>query len=53
VEKCYGCGTCVEVCPVEVFEIREGKSVVVNPDKCLICRAYEVQYPNNAIEIVE
>lgn len=52
-EKCDGCGTCVDVCPVEVFEIKEGKSVVVNSDECLVCRACEVQCPNNAIEIVE
>ena len=53
VEKCDGCGTCVDVCPVEVFEISEGKSVVVNLDECLVCMACEVQCPNSAIEIIE
>jgi NAD-dependent dihydropyrimidine dehydrogenase PreA subunit len=53
VEKCDGCGVCFDVCPVEVFEIREDKSIVVNPDECLVCRACEVQCPNNAIEIIE
>ena len=52
-EKCDGDGTCVDVCPVEVFEIREGKAVVVNLDECLVCMACEVQCPNNAIEIIE
>ena len=53
VEKCDGDGTCVDVCPVEVFELKEGKAVAVNPDECLVCQACVVQCPTGAIEVIE
>ena len=34
-EKCVGCEECVDVCPVEVFEMRDGKSVPANAEECL------------------
>ena len=52
-DKCTGCGTCVDVCPVGVYELRDDKSVPVNVDECILCRACEAQCPNNAIEIIE
>jgi len=52
-EKCTGCGTCVDICPVDVFEIKDEKCVVINLDECLVCQACEVQCPNNSIEIIE
>jgi NAD-dependent dihydropyrimidine dehydrogenase PreA subunit len=39
VEKCIGCGECVEVCPVDVYELRDGKSVVVMEEDCLGCES--------------
>ena len=34
-EKCAGCEECVDVCPVEVFEMENEKSVPVNAEECL------------------
>ena len=52
-QKCDGCGTCASVCPVGVYEIKEKKSVVVNPDACLMCKACETQCPTSAITVLE
>lgn len=52
-DKCTGCGTCVDTCPVAVFEIKDGKSVPAKPEECLVCRACEVQCPENAIQVIE
>jgi NAD-dependent dihydropyrimidine dehydrogenase PreA subunit len=53
IDKCTGCSTCVDTCPVGVYEIKNGKSVPVKPDECLVCRACEVQCSEGAIQVVE
>lgn len=56
-EKCTGCGTCIDICPVEVFELKEEsgnkKSIPVNQDECLVCMACVTQCPEEAIEVEE
>ncbi len=38
-ERCTGCGRCLEVCPHEVFAIKDGKAVILDKDRCMECGA--------------
>lgn len=41
-EKCAGCLECVKFCPHDVYEEREGKPFVKNPENCIeFCRGCE------------
>ena len=53
VEKCDGCEECVNLCPSEVFEIQDGKSVAINPDECVFCLTCVEGCPNSAITVDE
>lgn len=54
-DKCEGCGDCVDVCPVGVFELDNDnkKAVVVDQDECIECDACVTQCPNEAITVSE
>jgi NAD-dependent dihydropyrimidine dehydrogenase PreA subunit len=52
-EKCAGCEECVDVCPVEVFEMENDKSVVVEPDECLGCESCVEVCEEGAITVEE
>jgi NAD-dependent dihydropyrimidine dehydrogenase PreA subunit len=53
VVKCTGCETCVNTCPVGVYEMKEGKSSPSKVEECLVCRACEAQCPSGAIQVIE
>ena len=38
-EKCVGCGECIDICPEEVFELKDEKSVPVNEEECVGCES--------------
>jgi NAD-dependent dihydropyrimidine dehydrogenase PreA subunit len=52
-EKCVGCEECVDVCPVEVFEMQDGKSVPVNAEECLGCESCVEVCEESAITVEE
>lgn len=54
IEKCIGCGACVNACPVTLFEMVDEKAKLTGYiDKCLLCRACETTCPVGAIVITE
>lgn len=38
-DKCIGCGMCVQVCPHQVFAVKEGKASILDKDSCMECGA--------------
>jgi NAD-dependent dihydropyrimidine dehydrogenase PreA subunit len=50
-KKCNNSGVCIDVCPVNVYEKENGKTVVKRPQDCIGCRACEMQCPKKAIKI--
>jgi NAD-dependent dihydropyrimidine dehydrogenase PreA subunit len=48
--KCNGAAKCVEVCPVGIYELKNGKAVANNVDDCIECCACVESCPNNAIK---
>lgn len=55
-DKCTTQKVCVEVCPVNVFEVveegGEEKVVVARPEDCIQCRACVTNCPEKAIKLV-
>jgi len=52
-DKCEGCEECLDVCPVEVFEMKDGKSNPIKADECLGCDSCVEVCEPDAITIEE
>jgi len=49
IDKCNGCGNCLDVCPVQAIKIEDNKAVV--SEECIDCGACITQCPSGAISI--
>ena len=47
VDKCTGCGDCVDICPIKALEIKNSKVIV--SDDCIDCGACVGQCPVEAL----
>ncbi|MCB9481537.1 MAG: 4Fe-4S binding protein [Desulfobacteraceae bacterium] len=52
-DKCTGCEECVDICPVDVYEIVDGKSTPVNAEECVGCDSCVEVCPEGAITVEE
>ena len=52
-EKCVGCEECVNVCPVDVYEMQDDKSVPVNVEECIGCESCVDVCEQEAITVTE
>ena len=52
-KECDGCGNCIEVCPFDVLELKNGKVIIKNPENCRGCGACISACPNKVIETKE
>ena len=51
-DKCTGCGTCVESCPSEALTV-ENEKVVVDQDACVDCGVCVDECPEEALTMDE
>ncbi len=49
-EKCTGCGTCAEVCPVEAIKIEDDKAQV-DEEECVDCGTCVEECPEGALSL--
>ncbi|HSB05006.1 MAG TPA: 4Fe-4S binding protein [Thermodesulfobacteriota bacterium] len=52
-EKCTGCENCVDVCPSEVYEMKEDKSTAARPEDCIECWVCVNQCPTESIQLLD
>jgi NAD-dependent dihydropyrimidine dehydrogenase PreA subunit len=52
-EKCIACGDCVDICPVDVYEMQDEKSVPVNAEECIGCESCVEACEQEAITVTE
>ena len=49
-EKCNGCGTCVDECPMEAIKL-ENEKAVISDDECTECGVCVDACPNDALSL--
>lgn len=51
IEKCIGCGMCLQVCPRAVWKLIQNRAAIDNRDACIECGACSMNCPGEAIKV--
>jgi electron transport complex protein RnfB len=51
-DKCFGCGACIALCPVNVLDLVD-RMIIVDEDNCTHCELCIPSCPVSALDIVE
>ena len=51
-ERCTGCASCTEICPVDAIAVREGKAQL-DQGACAVCGACLTVCPEEALGLLE
>lgn len=51
--ECVQCGACVSVCPVEVFEYKDDRTILINLKRCVLCKTCIAMCPHGALKTAE
>ncbi len=51
VDKCTGCGMCLQVCPHSVFILQNKRAKILDRDACMECGACARNCPEEAITV--
>lgn len=52
-DACDGDGVCVDICPMNVYDLVDKRSVPERADDCIMCMACVNACPNQAITVEE
>jgi len=47
------CTECIHVCPVDIFQSKEGQIVVDDEDECTLCYICEQKCPAHAVKVLK
>ncbi len=50
-DQCIGCSLCTEVCPHNVFELKDGKAEIIDFNACMECGACVNNCPSGALKV--